>query len=71
MDDERIEVVFKELKNNMPRAPEDLVQKMQRTVKALEAGRQMRAGGNDLKPVRERAAERAAEKKAPKPPAMG
>ncbi len=58
MNEDRMEAVFQELKNYVPRAPEPLVQKMERTVKTLEAERAKRAGIEKAAPVRNRQAER-------------
>ena len=58
MNEERMEAVFFELKNYVPRAPEPLVQKMERTVRALDTERKMRTGIDRASPARNHQAER-------------
>ena len=58
MNEERMEAVFFELKNYVPRAPEPLVQKMERTVRALEAERVTRTDIDKASPARNHQAER-------------
>lgn len=46
MEEERMDAAFKELKNNMPRAPEALVERMVKTVQILGAEREKRFGAD-------------------------
>ena len=55
MQDNQIEAAFSELQKNMPRAPAALVERMVRTVNAMERERTRRAELAERKPVLENA----------------
>ena len=70
MQDDRIDAAFLGLKKNMPRAPEALVERMVRTVNALEAERTKRKGtGMEMQAAKQK--QRTMTQKQKKPPELG
>ena len=68
-----MDAAFEGLRQNMPRAPEELVERMVRTVNALEKERARRAGKDspEKKMQVKREAAREMTARQPKPPGMG